>query len=109
MQTCLVRDTPGVGLAIFPTAKPHHLVRLQGHGENFIPERCHASLPFAEFHALLFQMSIINASLPLDPFASWVFEQPGRRGSGEEAVQGWASIQLLVVAHHALKIEPPID
>jgi hypothetical protein len=56
-----------------------------------------------------FTSSNRDASLPLDPFASRVFEQPGRRGSSEEAVQSVASIQLLVVPKHALKIEPAID
>ena len=50
-----------------------------------------------------------DASLPLDPVASRMFEEPGRRSSSEEAVQGRASIQLLVVANHAVKIEPAID
>src|SRR5690242_10877768 len=47
MHTSLMRDTPGKSLAIFSTAKPNHLVQLQGHRENFIPERCHAPLSSA--------------------------------------------------------------
>src|SRR5215467_7426073 len=38
-----------------------------------------------------------------------MLQQPGRRGSGEEALQGRTSIQFLVVAQHALPIEPAID
>jgi hypothetical protein len=48
-------------------------------------------------------------ALPLNPFASRVLQQQGRRLSSEEASQGLAEIRIVVVPIHSIKIAPSID
>src|SRR5712691_3486311 len=50
-----------------------------------------------------------RCSLPLNPFASRVLQQQGRRLCSEEASQGLAEIRIVVVPIHTLKIAPSID
>jgi hypothetical protein len=98
--------------ARFAKGEPRHLPD----GEATPPGPTQGSQ--GEFHTRALSCSFVlhdhmssnrEAFLPLDPFVSRVFEQPGRWLSSEEAVQGGDSIQLLVVPDHALKIEPAID
>src|SRR6266699_677396 len=48
-------------------------------------------------------------ALPLNPFASRVLQQQGRRFCSEESSQGLTEIRIVVVPIHAFKIAPSID
>src|SRR5437588_10618460 len=59
--------------------------------------------------ALSASFQAIAMFLPLNPFASRMLQQQGRRFCSEESSQGLTEIRIVVVPIHALKIAPSID